>query len=224
LSYARAAARPPWRSVPFLRRLGCPGHWWCAVAGPSAAWATAKPGGDAQPPWPDQVGFGWLDGMWRSLVSAPALGAGGRRFESGHPDQKCKSWTCSGLPGTVSRSSDRHLTVSLNADRRCCPSRTGSHWHAGWACWWIGLNRFGTRGRVATFTGSREVDTVTGVGGAGRTPRALPASSDHAPRAPDRVEHCRLPSQGGSAGSNPVGATREVAGQGPDRRYWRSGS
>ena len=26
-------------------------------------------------------------GMWRSLVSAPALGAGGRRFESGHPDQ-----------------------------------------------------------------------------------------------------------------------------------------
>src|SRR5512133_2679643 len=25
--------------------------------------------------------------MWRSLVSAPALGAGGRRFESGHPDQ-----------------------------------------------------------------------------------------------------------------------------------------
>ena len=26
-------------------------------------------------------------GMWRSLVSAPALGAGGPRFESGHPDQ-----------------------------------------------------------------------------------------------------------------------------------------
>src|ERR1017187_990629 len=25
--------------------------------------------------------------MWRSLVSAPALGAGGPRFESGHPDQ-----------------------------------------------------------------------------------------------------------------------------------------
>ena len=25
--------------------------------------------------------------MWRSLVSAPALGAGGRRFESYHPDQ-----------------------------------------------------------------------------------------------------------------------------------------
>src|SRR5262245_54727587 len=29
--------------------------------------------------------------MWRSLVSAPALGAGGRRFESGHPDQNCRS-------------------------------------------------------------------------------------------------------------------------------------
>jgi hypothetical protein len=26
-------------------------------------------------------------------------------------------------------------------------------------------------------------------------------------------------SQGGSAGSNPVGATREAAGQGPDRRH-----
>ena len=26
-------------------------------------------------------------GMWSSLVMAPALGAGYRRFESGHPDQ-----------------------------------------------------------------------------------------------------------------------------------------
>ena len=33
------------------------------------------------------VGYGTVSGMWRSLVSAPALGAGGRRFESGHPDQ-----------------------------------------------------------------------------------------------------------------------------------------
>jgi hypothetical protein len=33
------------------------------------------------------VGYGSARGMWRSLVSAPALGAGGRRFESGHPDQ-----------------------------------------------------------------------------------------------------------------------------------------
>jgi hypothetical protein len=32
------------------------------------------------------VGYGSVCGMWRSLVSAPALGAGGRRFESGHPD------------------------------------------------------------------------------------------------------------------------------------------
>jgi hypothetical protein len=33
-----------------------------------------------------KVGYGSVHGMWRSLVSAPALGAGGRRFESGHPD------------------------------------------------------------------------------------------------------------------------------------------
>ena len=26
------------------------------------------------------------NGLWRSLVSAPALGAGGRRFKSGQPD------------------------------------------------------------------------------------------------------------------------------------------
>src|SRR6202034_4115750 len=31
---------------------------------------------------PGQVGYGRLSGMWRSLVSAPALGAGGREFES----------------------------------------------------------------------------------------------------------------------------------------------
>jgi hypothetical protein len=55
------------------------------------------------------------------------LGAGGPRFESGHPDHKCSSEACHGLPGWLARSSDRHLTVRLNADRRYCPSRTGSH-------------------------------------------------------------------------------------------------
>ncbi len=34
----------------------------------------------------DKISFGF-GGMWRSLVSAPALGAGGRGFESRHPDQ-----------------------------------------------------------------------------------------------------------------------------------------
>jgi hypothetical protein len=52
----------------------------------------------------------------------------------------------------------------------------------------IGLNRFETRGRVACFISSREVDTVT----AGWPPRALTASSDHAHSVPDSVEHCRL--------------------------------
>ncbi len=32
-----------------------------------------------------KINFG-ASGMWRSLVSAPALGAGGRGFESRHPD------------------------------------------------------------------------------------------------------------------------------------------
>ena len=40
------------------------------------------------------VGYVRFNGMWRSLVSAPALGAGGRRFESGHPDwsEACQWW------------------------------------------------------------------------------------------------------------------------------------
>jgi hypothetical protein len=38
-----------------------------------------------------QVSYGRSYGMWRSLVSAPALGAGGREFESRHPDQRCSS-------------------------------------------------------------------------------------------------------------------------------------
>ena len=34
-----------------------------------------------------RVSYRRFSGMWRSLVSAPALGAGGRGFESRHPDQ-----------------------------------------------------------------------------------------------------------------------------------------
>ena len=48
-----------------------------------ATWGTASPRGPAN----GRVGYGSVHGMWRSLVSAPALGAGGRRFESGHPDR-----------------------------------------------------------------------------------------------------------------------------------------
>ena len=46
-------------------------------------------------------------GMWRSLASAPVLGAGGRRFESGHPDSdrdRGRVCTCS----SVGRASARH--------------------------------------------------------------------------------------------------------------------
>ena len=36
------------------------------------------------------AGYAYLQyGLWRSLVSAPALGAGGRRFKSGQPDRAC---------------------------------------------------------------------------------------------------------------------------------------
>ena len=55
--------------------------------------------GTLGPRWPSgavargTVGYGAISGMWRSLVSAPALGAGGRRFESGHPDcSEARGW------------------------------------------------------------------------------------------------------------------------------------
>ena len=54
-----------------------------------------------------QVGYGRFSGMWRSLVSAPALGAGGREFESRHPDQTPRS---QGLLGTA-KWLPRRLTV-----------------------------------------------------------------------------------------------------------------
>ena len=66
---------------------------------------------------PGQVGYGRLSGMWRSLVSAPALGAGGREFESRHPDQTPRSQGLLRTAERLPRSFDRHLTVVLNASR-----------------------------------------------------------------------------------------------------------
>jgi hypothetical protein len=52
--------------------------------------------------------------MWRSLVSAPALGAGGRRFESGHPDQfRAYVDLVLDLPGSQSGSHVLSLLLSL---------------------------------------------------------------------------------------------------------------
>src|ERR1700675_4036530 len=67
---------------------------------------------------PGRVGYGRLSGMWRSLVSAPALGAGGREFESRHPDHTCRSQVLLRTAKWLSRSFDRHLTVVLNASQR----------------------------------------------------------------------------------------------------------
>jgi hypothetical protein len=61
-------------------------------------------------------------GMWRSLVSAPALGAGGREFESRHPDQECRS---EAFLGRRDGGQDR-LTVDWNIYWRYWPARTGS--------------------------------------------------------------------------------------------------
>ena len=36
------------------------------------------------------LSLGRMGGAWRNLVSAPALGAGGRRFKSFRPDQDAK--------------------------------------------------------------------------------------------------------------------------------------
>ena len=90
------------------------------------------------------------------------------------------------------RSFDRHLTVELNANRRQRLSRTGPKGQGWWVWPWLVLNRF----LVLTQSTSS------------------PARDERGDWMP--------PSQGGSAGSNPVGATSEVAGQRPDRRRRRS--
>ena len=77
------------------------------------------------------VGYVRFHGMWRSLVSAPALGAGGRRFESGHPDQvrayvdldEAQSWEptwepCAAVPCVADpRTTMRYDRARKNLDR-----------------------------------------------------------------------------------------------------------
>jgi hypothetical protein len=55
-----------------------------------------------------------------------ALGAGGRGFESRHPDQKCSSEAPYKSARQLSRSFDRHLTVDLNICWRYWSAQTGS--------------------------------------------------------------------------------------------------
>jgi hypothetical protein len=77
---------------------------------------------------PETVSYGWPTGMWRSLVSAPALGAGGRGFESRHPDQLFRmccqnrsqgdSWCLSphvGRRGSVSAHVGSHLCTGMTS-------------------------------------------------------------------------------------------------------------
>jgi hypothetical protein len=94
----------------------------------------------------DRVGFGWLNGMWRSLVSAPALGAGGPRFESGHPDHQRRSSASSRSASGLSRSSDRGLTVDLNTGRRYWLTLNGTHQPAGMVCSMARLEQVGVHG------------------------------------------------------------------------------
>jgi hypothetical protein len=123
LSYARAAARPPRVAYRF------------SATGVAFGMATGADRPAAAQPRRSRHGrLRLADGMWRSLVSAPALGAGGPRFESGHPDHKCSSRACRRLAGWLSRSSDRHLTVNLNTNWRHSSARAGSCQPAGQTC------------------------------------------------------------------------------------------
>ena len=54
-----------------------------------------------------------------------ALGAGGREFESRHPDRTCSHRAYWGKPVWHPRSSDHHLAVELNASRRGDPLEMG---------------------------------------------------------------------------------------------------
>ena len=138
MSYARAAARPPRVAYRF------------SATGVAFGMATGADRPAAAQPRRSRHGrLRLADGMWRSLVSAPALGAGGRRFESGHPDHKCSSGPCRRLAGQLSRSSDRHLTVDLNTNWRYWAARTGSCQGAGRACGRFALNKIEVGSSVA---------------------------------------------------------------------------
>ncbi len=65
----------------------------------------------------------------RRATVGMCLGAGGPRFESGHPDHKCSSGACRRLAGWLSRSSDRHLRLPCGAVGR------GDRAGAGMRCW-----------------------------------------------------------------------------------------
>src|SRR5579871_3375196 len=54
--------------------------------------------------------------MWRSLVSAPALGAGGRGFESRHPDQRDLSRHRGGIAVCLDRQAPTCVTSSPVGD------------------------------------------------------------------------------------------------------------
>ena len=67
----------------------------------------------------------------RGYVERPGgvdLGAGGRGFESRHPDQRCRLWACCRPSSWPLRSLDRHLTVVLNVDPRHSVAQTGPRW------------------------------------------------------------------------------------------------
>jgi hypothetical protein len=118
LSYARAPGgsgplryRVSTDSVPVLEPRGRTGSWagpWSGVFGRRCDCLVAAE------PRLRAVGYVRSYGMWRSLVSAPALGAGGRRFESGHPDQTCRSQSYGRPLAWFPRSFECHLSVDLN--------------------------------------------------------------------------------------------------------------
>jgi hypothetical protein len=60
-----------------------------------------------------------------------ALGAGGPRFESGHPDHQRSSEAFPRSARRLSRSSDRDLTVDLNTGRRYWLTPNGTHQPTG---------------------------------------------------------------------------------------------
>jgi hypothetical protein len=93
----------------------------CAHAGCGAAWSAHRSGGPgvagSNPAIPTQ---GKCSGLWRSLVSALASGARGRRFESGQPDHR----------GVAQRAARHVWGVEAAGSSPATPTREGT---AAWA-------------------------------------------------------------------------------------------
>jgi len=79
-------------------------------------------------------------------VVSIALGAGGRRFESGHPGQTCRSQNLRDLAGVVYEIVDRRLTIKVNVNWQQWLLWIGPHRQNPWVRRWCHIEQISGSG------------------------------------------------------------------------------